>query len=193
MSDVIPSREDGEESGRGSAATLPDSSRSPALGMTRRVLIAGVGYRNLRDMSLGPLLIDRLQESQWPEGTEVEDLSYGPIAIMHSFDERPRYDRMVFISGAKRGGQPGQIYRSQWKHQLPDEDEIHQRVVEAITGVVDLENLLIVTTYFKKLPADVVVFEVEAEDDSFGEAMTPVVENAIPQLIEQLRAAAGAP
>lgn len=158
-----------------------------------RVLIAGVGYRNLRDMSLGPLLIDRLQESQWPEGTEVEDLSYGPIAIMHSLDERPRYDRMLFISGAKRGRQPGQIYRSQWQHQLPDEDEIHQRVVEAITGVVDLENLLIVTTYFKKLPADVVVFEVEAEDDSFGEAMTSVVEHAIPQLIEELRAAAGAP
>lgn len=157
-----------------------------------RVLVAGVGYRNLRDMSLGPLLIDRLQRSPWPEGIEVEDLSYGPIAIMHSLDERPPYDRMVFVSGAKRGRTPGEIHRFAWRHELPDEDEIHQRVTEAATGVIDLENLLIVATYFKKLPPDVVVFEVEVADDTFGEDMTPVMENAIPQLIEQLRAEAGA-
>jgi hypothetical protein len=99
---------------------------------------------------------------------------------------------MVFVSGAKRGGEPGEIHRYAWRHQLPDEDEIHQRVTEAATGVIDLENLLIVATYFRKLPSDVVVFEVEVADDSFGEAMTPVMENAIPQLIEQLRAEAGA-
>lgn len=158
-----------------------------------RVLIAGVGYRNLRDMSLGPLLIDRLQTSQWPDGIEVEDLSYGPIAIMHALDERPPYDRMVFVSGATRGGEPGEIHRYAWRHELPDEDEIHQRVTEAATGVIDLKNLLIVATYFRKLPADVVVFEVEAADDSFGETMTPVMEGAIPMLIERLRAEAAAP
>lgn len=157
-----------------------------------RVLVAGVGYRNLRDLSLGPLLIDRLQQSSWPEGVEVEDLSYGPIAIMHSLDERPPYDRMVFISGATNGREPGEISQYQWMHELPDEDEIHQRVTEAATGVIDLKNLLIVATYFKKLPPDVVVFEVEAADDSFGEEMTPAVESVVPRLIEQVRAAAGA-
>lgn len=157
-----------------------------------RVLVAGVGYRNLRDLSLGPLLIDRLQEQEWPAGVEVEDLSYGPIAIMHSLDERPPYDRMVFVAGAKRGRRPGEISRYAWRGELPGEEEIHQRVTEAATGVIDLENLLIVATYFRKLPPDVLVFEVEAADDSFGEEMTPVVEEALPELIEQLRAAAGA-
>lgn len=157
-----------------------------------RVLVAGVGYRNLRDMSVGPLVIDRMQKSQWPEGVDVEDLSYGPISIMHSLDERPPYDRMVFVSGVKRGGQAGEISHYRWQRALPDDEEIHARVSEAIMGVVDLENLLIVATYFQKLPADVVVFEVEAADDSFGEEMTPLVENVIPDLIEQLRAAAGA-
>jgi len=157
-----------------------------------KVLIAGVGYRNLRDMSLGPLLVDRLQGSEWPEGIEVEDLSYGPIMIMHSLDERPKYDRMVFVAGVKRGRTAGAIYESRWPHTLPDDDEMQQRVFEAATGVIDLDNLLFVATYFRKLPDDVVVFEVEAEDDSFGETMTPVVENAIPGLIVKLREAAGA-
>lgn len=157
-----------------------------------RVLLAGVGYRNLRDMSLGPLLTDRLQETPWPDGVEVEDLGYGPIAIMHALDERPPYDRMIFFSGVKRGGVPGEIRCFAWDHRLPDPDEIQQRVAEAATGVIDLENLLIVATYFGKLPEDVVVFEVEAADDSFGEAMTPEVERVIPMLVERLRAAAGA-
>lgn len=156
-----------------------------------RVLLAGVGYRNLRDLSLGPLVTDRLQERPWPDGVEVEDLSYGPIAIMHSLDERPPYDRMVLFSGAKRGGMPGTISRYQWQGELPGEDEIHQRVTEAATGVIDLYNLLIVATYFRKLPADVIVFEVEVADDSFGEEMTPDIEKVIPELIEQLCEAVG--
>lgn len=159
----------------------------------KRVLVAGVGYRNLRDLSLGPLVTDRLQEREWPESVEVEDLSYGPIGIMHSLDERPPYDRIVLFSGEKTGRKsPGEITRYEWRGELPDEEEIHQRVTEAATGVIDLRNLLIVATYFKKLPSDVVVFEVEAADDSFGEEMTPAVESVVPTLIEQLRAAAGA-
>jgi len=40
-----------------------------------RILIAGVGYRNLRDMSLGPVLMDRLGQESWPDSVEIEDLS----------------------------------------------------------------------------------------------------------------------
>jgi Ni,Fe-hydrogenase maturation factor len=47
---------------------------------TARILIAGLGYRNLRDMSFGPVLMDRLAQDGWPHGVEVEDLIYGPSA-----------------------------------------------------------------------------------------------------------------
>ena len=156
-----------------------------------RVLVGGIGYRNLRDMSLGPLLIDRLQQTSWRDGVDVEDLSYGPIGIMHSLDERPAYDRMVLVAGSKRGRNPGDLSVYQWSHQLPDEDEIHQRVTEAATGVIDLENFLIVATYFRKLPKDVVIIEVEAADDTFGESMTPLIETRIPDVIDEVRAAVG--
>src|SRR6266545_1254041 len=53
------------------------------------MLIAGVGYRNLRDLSVGPVLMDRLGQVAWPYGVEVEDLSYGPVGVMHTLDARP--------------------------------------------------------------------------------------------------------
>ena len=152
-----------------------------------KMLIAGVGYRNLRDMSLGPVLTDRLSQDAWPQGVEVEDLSYGPIGVMHHLDERGPYARIIFVAGVRRDRQPGGLYCYRWEHQLPDPEEVQARVAEAVTGVISLDNLLIIATYFGKLPRDVMVIEVEAAEASWGEGFTPDVETAIPKVIEQLR------
>ena len=137
-----------------------------------RILVAGVGYPNLSDLSLGPILADHLATRSWPEGIEVEDFSYGPIAILHSLGERQPYDRMVLVAAVKRELEPGSIRRSRWTHELPPANEIQARVVEAATGVISLENLLVVATHFQRLPAEVVILEVEPFDDSFGETMS---------------------
>jgi hydrogenase maturation protease len=152
-----------------------------------KILIAGVGYRNLCDLSVGPVLMDGLGQMAWPHGVEVEDLSYGPIGVMHTLDERGPYARIIFVAGVKRNRQPGGVYCSRWEHQLPDLDEVQVRVAEAVTGVISLDNLLIIATYFGKLPRDVIVIEVEAVDEGWGEGFTPYVEAAIPKLIEEIR------
>jgi len=152
-----------------------------------RVLIAGVGYHHLRDMSFGPLLVERLSAIEWPPGVEIEDLSYGPVGIMHNLDARDPYDRMIFVAGVKRGREAGTMHSYRWNGALPDPEEIQARVAEAVTGVISLDNLLIIATYFGKLPRDVVVIEVEAEDEGWGEGLTPVVEEAIPRVLEEVR------
>lgn len=154
----------------------------------RKVLIAGVGYRNLRDLSLGPVLMDALaRDSAWPVGVEVEDLSYGPIGVLYHLEECGPYERMIFVAGVQRHRQPGGIYCYRWKHQLPAPDEIQSRVAEALMGVISLDHLLIIATYFGKLPRDVIIIEVEAIDDGWGEGFTPEVDRAIPQVIEVIR------
>jgi hydrogenase maturation protease len=152
-----------------------------------KILIAGVGYRNLRDLSLGPVLTDRLSQDTWPPGVEVEDLSYGPIGVMHHLDEQGPYDRIIFVAGVRRDRQPGGIYCYRWEHQLPGPEEVQARVAEAVTGVISLDNLLIIASYFGKLPHDVMVVEVEAADAGWGEGLTPQVESAIPKVIEEIR------
>ncbi|MDQ2978400.1 MAG: hydrogenase maturation protease [Acidobacteriota bacterium] len=152
-----------------------------------RVLVGGVGYRLLRDLSLGPLLMDRLRSETWPEGVDVEDLGYGPIGVMHNLDARPPYDRIVLVGGVKRGRTPGEVFRYVWSRRLPDDEEIQARVAEAITGVISLDNLLIIATYFGKLPPDVVVIEVEAAEEDWGEEFSEPVLGAIPQVIAEIR------
>ena len=155
--------------------------------MTAKILIAGVGYRTLRDMSLGPVLMDRLVQDTWPHGVEVEDLSYGPVGVMHSLDEHGPYDRMIFVAGVRRHRQPGTVCCYRWGHQLPVAEEVQARVAESVTGIISLDNLLIIATYFGKLPRDVVVIEVEAADEGWGEGFTPDVEAVIPKVIDKIR------
>jgi hypothetical protein len=64
---------------------------------------------------------------------------------------------------------------------------MQMRVAEAMMGVISLENLLVIATYFGKLPHHVVVIEVEAADDTWEEGLTPVVEAALPQVMAAMR------
>ena len=146
------------------------------------ILIAGVGYPNLRDMSLGPVLIERLQPSDWPQDIEIADLSYGPIGVLQDLDNRAPYERLIFVAGVKRNRPPGTLHCYRWKHQLPSVDEIQAQVAEATMDVMSLENLLVIAAYFGKLPRDAVVIEVEALDDTWGEGLAPVMEAGLEHL-----------
>lgn len=153
-----------------------------------RTLIGGVGYGNLSDLSFGPLLIERLLPMTWPDDVELEDLSYGPLFIMHALDERAPFERMIFVGAVRRETTPGEIRSYRWTHALPDDDEVQARVIEAGTGVISMENLLVVTSFFKKLPGEVIVIEVEPENDDCGQNLTAPVEAAVPRVIEALQA-----
>ena len=155
-----------------------------------RVLICGVGYDNLRDSSLGPVLIEQLRTMNWPVGFEFEDLSYGPIGIMHNLDSRVPYDRLVLVAGVKRGRRPGSVHAYRWGGSLPNEEEVQARVAEAVTGVVSLDNLLIIGTWFRKLPSEVFVVEVEVEDENWGSGFSEAVTRAIPMATEAIKLAA---
>jgi len=153
-----------------------------------RTLIGGVGYSYLRDGSLGPLVVAELAREAWPDGVLVEDLSYGPIAVMQRLqDAVPPFDRLVLVAAVRRGQAPGTVTRYRWDHRLPDAVEIQARVAEAVTGVISLDNLLVVAGFFKALPPDVSVLEVEPLDEGWGEGLSPVVEAAWPRVIDALR------
>lgn len=156
-----------------------------------RVLIACVGYRFMRDLSVGPDLIPALSQLDWPEGVEVCDLHFGPIHMVHWLEERPGYfGRIVFVAAMDRGRERGRVYCYRWDGVLPDPNEIQQRVGEGVTGVISLDNLLIVGQYFGALPPDVMVVEVEPEDMGWGPGCSPQIEALLPEVIETVRQAA---
>jgi len=148
-----------------------------------RVLVGGVGYRNLRDGSLGPYVADTLVDRTW-NGIEVEDLSYGPVAISHNLRARPGYDRVVLVGAVARGDPPGTLRSYRWNGALPAPERVQERVAEAVTGVISLDNVLVVCGALGGLPDDVRVVEIEPADESWGEGFSPHVEGRLDELME---------
>lgn len=134
------------------------------------MLVAGVGYRNLRDLSLGPLAIDRLGPST--ESVDVEDLSYGPVDVLFLLQRRQPYAAAIFVVGVHRGRQPGTVTRSRWTPPATTTPELQERVAEAVTGVISIDNLLEICAHFKALPPEVVLIEAEPSEDSWGEDLS---------------------
>jgi hydrogenase maturation protease len=147
------------------------------------VLIGGIGYRNLRDGSVGLYAIERLEERAG-DGVEVEDVSYHPVGLSQNLEERPDYDRIVLVGAVERGREPGTVTAYRWDGQLPDEREIQTRVSEAVTGVISLDNTLIVCRALGGLPDDVRVVEVEPASQEWGEELTPEIEERLPEIVE---------
>ena len=148
-----------------------------------RAVIGGVGYRNLRDHSLGIVMSDELEALAEPPHLLVEDLCYGPVAVAQWFLDEARVapiTRAVFITAVGReDGRPhGTIAAYRWDHALPSDEEIQRCVVDAVTGVILLDNTLIVVEWMKALPAETIVIEVEPLEHAFGDEMSPAVADA---------------
>ncbi len=151
-----------------------------------RTVIGGVGYRNLRDHSFGIVMSDELEAEARPPMLIVEDLCYGPVAVGQWLLDEARdapISRAVFVTAIARedGRPPGTISAYRWDRVLPPADEIQRAVTDAVTGVIFLDNTLIVTEWMRALPDEVLVVEVEPLEHAFGDAMSPAVAAAYPR------------
>jgi hydrogenase maturation protease len=139
-----------------------------------------VGYRNLRDLSVGPLLLHQLRTMEWPSGVDVEDLSFGAVHVLHWLQERAHpYGAAVFVAGVKRGRPPGSVTRVEWRAPTVAAEAVQERIAEAVTGVISLDTLLIVLSYFEALPQRVILIEIEPRDDDWGPELSEPVAAAL--------------
>jgi len=147
------------------------------------ILIAGVGYPYLRDMSLGCVVAAHMQEERWPSDVLVDDYSFGPIAVVHRWQAMDEpFDKVVFFGAVQRDKTPGEITRYRWEQPVLTNVEVQDRVAEAVTGVISLDNLLIITGAFNVLPRNTIVMEIEPADMGWGEGFSDPVERSVPKL-----------
>lgn len=153
-----------------------------------RVLIGGVGYRWMRDGSFGVVAADALARLDWPAHVEVSDLGYGAILVAQDLMyAEPRYSRLIVVAAVERGRPAGTLHRYRWRGGTPDAEEIQARIAEAGGGVLDVDHLLIIATYFGVLPEDVVVIEFEPVDTSGGEEMSSEATRCLESLPDVVR------
>ena len=133
-----------------------------------------MGYRFLRDESVGPYMADRLA-ARMRDGVEVEDVSYHSVGLAQNLQERDPYDRVVFVGSVRRGRDPGTVETYRWDGALPSPDTIQSFVGEAAVGLISLDGHLIVCGALGGLPADVRVVEVEPGEEGGGDGFSAPV------------------
>src|SRR3972149_4940437 len=187
--------------GLGSVAA-PSAAAAPGAAVRgRRVLVGGVGYTNLRDLSAGPLLVERLACLDWPAGgggadlgaggVDVEALSAGAVHVLHALQAAEPYDAMILVAGVRRGDAPGTVRCAPYRPSRRSDDEIQGWVAEAVTGLISLDALLAILGRFEALPPRVTVIEVEPRDEAWGPVVREPVQVAL-AAVETLRRGGGA-
>lgn len=155
-----------------------------------RVLVGGIGYMFLRDLSVGPWLARALRALDWPADVEIDELGPGgPIGAVHRFSETS-YDRVVIAGAVPRGREPATIEAYRWDARVPPADVVQTAVAEGATGVISLDNLVAVGGHFGVWPRDLVIVEIEPQDTGWGEGFSDEVEAALPRLVDVVHASA---
>ena len=138
-------------------------------GMT---LIGIVGYTPVLDCyPLGPRLMSKLERSfDDRSDIAIENMTWGPIHIVQRFQDPdvtpPK--RLILIGSAATSRKPGEVKVYRWAGgPLPDL-VVQERIYEAVTGIVDIENTLVIGDHFGIWPAACFSIEVDMQADAFG-------------------------
>ena len=156
-----------------------------------RVLVGGIGLPWLRDLDFGTQFIRRVEDFDWPSDVIVEDLSYAAHRVLHRLQEL-RPEKVVLVGAMPRDvDPPGTIRRYDLDLTPPAEEEVSDRLGEAVGGIIDLDHTLAVVRYWKGFPPDTVVIEVEPGDRAFGLGFSAEVEAQVDVILAMVREEVG--
>jgi hydrogenase maturation protease len=150
-----------------------------------RVLVGGIGLPWLRDLDFGTQFIHRVEHLAWPGDVRLEDMPYAAHRVLHLLQD-VNADKVILVGAMPRDEAPGTVRRYQLDLTPPDDVEVHERLTEAVGGIIDLDHTLAVVRYWKALPVDTTVIEVEPGDRSFGLGFTDVVEAQVGPILAML-------
>ena len=168
---------------------MTDSTTTPAKpkAKKKRTLVGGIGLPWLRDLDFGTQFIRRLEGEVWPDGVSVEDLSFSGHRVLDRLLEyRPH--KVILVGCMPRDVDPaGTIRKYQLDLELPQDEDITERLSESIGGIIDLDHILAICRWRKGFPPDTVVIEIEPGDRSFGLGFSEEVEETVDAVLAMVR------
>lgn len=134
------------------------------------ILLGSVGAnRFLRTYPLGADFIAGLRAEPWLPAVTVRELDWSPIAIAQEWQASVHvWSRVVLVGPVDRGWPHGTVRTRRWTGGTLTNDAIQQRIYEAVTGVVALDNLLVIGAHFSIWPETVITVEVQLAAEIFG-------------------------
>ena len=137
-----------------------------------------VGYfQFLRGYPLGPELMSRLRSASWADGVDIREMNWGPIAIVQDFQAQAvRPERAVLVGAVDRGLPPGTVTCHRWVGGALDPLAVQQRVFEGVTGVISLDNLVVIGAHFGIWPRALLTVEMQAQEGDVSELVLGEIE-----------------
>ncbi len=144
-------------------------------GENKRILVLGVGNILLRDEGVGVRVVHELMARyEFPQNVRVVDGGVLGLKLTGTLMEA---DEVVVVDAVRGGGEPGTIYRFEWKARpshIHYKDSLHQ--IDLVEAMASLELI-------ERCPK-VVVLGVEYEDINTWEmGLSPKVEAAVERLV----------
>ncbi len=136
------------------------------------MLVGIVGFTPVLDAyPLGPKLMAALEARlAGRDDIAVENMSWGPVHVVQRFQDEGAAppDRLVLVGAASVSASPGRVRAFRWMGGSLPAQIMQERMYEAVTGVVDIENTLIIGTHFGVWPEETYSVEVDLAADTFG-------------------------
>ncbi len=136
-----------------------------------RTLIGIVGYYGfVRGYPLGPELMERLHAMVWPEGVEIREMNWGPVAIVQDLQaSADKPERVLLVGALDRGLADGTVTCRRWVGGALALDAVQRRMFEAVTGVISLDNLLVIGAHFGIWPDQTYSIELQWPESGLGD------------------------
>ncbi|MBI5253450.1 MAG: hydrogenase maturation protease [Euryarchaeota archaeon] len=141
----------------------------------KKVAIIGVGNSIMRDDGVGIHTVQELQKIKLPGNVEVQDADTNAFAVLECMDGK---DKAIIIDAYRGGREPGTIYKFKF---TPDSSNIKLSLHD-----IDFTDALKSGRHAYRLPPDIVIIGVEPEVIEFGLELSPRVQKAIPNVIEEV-------
>ncbi len=143
-----------------------------------RTVIGIVGYFGfIRGYPLGPELMERLRAQPWPEGVEIREMNWGPVAIVQDFQAQPvKPERIVLVGALDRGLPKGTVTCRRWVGGTLPLEAVQHRMFEAVTGTISLDNLLVIGTHFGIWPSATYTVELQWPESGLSDLVLGEIE-----------------
>ena len=147
--------------------------------MAARTIVGIVGYYGfVRGYPLGPELMELLRAETWSGDVEIREMNWGPVAIVQDFQaaEGPAPGRIVLIGALDRGLERGKVSCRRWAGGALDPAAVQRRMFEAVTGVISLDNLLVIGEQFGIWPEETYTVELQWPESGLGDLVLGEIE-----------------
>ena len=144
-----------------------------------RTIVGIVGYYGfVRGYPLGPELMEQLRAELRSGEVEIREMNWGPVAIVQDFQAEagPAPERIVLVGALDRGLERGTVSCRRWAGGALDPGAVQQRMFEAVTGVISLDNLLVIGAQFGIWPAQTYTVELQWPDSGLGDLVLGEIE-----------------